>query len=113
MARITALLLGICAALALGTSTARAGAWQFVETSCTPVSSPPLACSEEGTPTRPIMLPKVVATFSSPDLTGSYQFKDDPQIPGPPPVGESGDRNFSFQWAAVPPVFAPGNSATR
>src|SRR5271166_6703192 len=35
MARITALLLAICAALALGTSTARAGAWQFVETSCT------------------------------------------------------------------------------
>ena len=35
MGRITALILGICAALALGTSAARAGAWQFVETSCT------------------------------------------------------------------------------
>lgn len=113
MGRIKALLLGVCAALVLGMPAARAGAWQFVETSCQPAPgfSAPLACSEVNTnpfaPT-PIMLPKVVATFSSPDQTGSYYYNDIP--PGPP--SESGDQNFTFEWFdTFEPLAAPVPSA--
>ena len=35
----------------------------------------------------------IVATFSSPDQTGSYQFADYPY----PPI-DSGDNNFTFNW---------------
>jgi hypothetical protein len=90
MGRITALLLGICAALTLGTSAARAGAWQFVETSCQSGSS--YGCKDILNGPE-IALPVVVATFSSPDQTGSYQFADYPY----PPI-DSGDNNFTFNW---------------
>lgn len=103
MSRILALLLGVSAVLALGTSAARAGTWEFIETSCEPIPFEDsqgclnMTSSDGMTIYTPIPLPQVVATFSSPDQTGSYQAMETTQAPG-----ESGDSNFHFQWG-------PGN----
>ena len=97
MGRITALLLGICAVLALGAPAARAGAWQFVQTSC----QTPSGCL--GVP-----LPQVLGTFSSPDQTRSYQVCNGFECG---PTTESGDRNFTFHWPYAftgAPINLPG-----
>ena len=103
MGRIAALLLGICATLAFGTSAARAGAWQFVETGCQSIG--PDGCLNTLFPPTTIALPEIVATFSSPDQSGTYMFTDDaggveyvPLPPGFPPNSGSGDANFTFDW---------------
>ena len=96
MGRITALLLGICAALTLGTSAARAGTWQFVETSCSlgiSFAPPPQTVPCTSVPSFG-PLPQVLGTFSSPDQIGSYQFTSVNGVP----TGESGDTNFTFHW---------------
>jgi hypothetical protein len=113
MGRITALILGICAALAFGMSPARAGTWQFVETGCFIPNS-----GLQPTPCMGVSLPQVLGTFSSPDQTGSYQSIDFARPRGPPP-SESGDRNFTFHWLdpfggiSLPDVLGSGSCDCR
>jgi hypothetical protein len=103
MTRVSTALLGFCSALALGTFGAKATTYNFIETSC--------ASMNGGCPGGPNgfdvpSLPAVIATFSSPDATGQYQFDS---IGSDPPF-ESGDTDFSLQWAGTgdAPVSAGG-----
>ena len=72
--------------------------WTYFATSCYGCGAPPPTFTLFYSPSR------AIATFSSPDRSGTYSFSQS-QLGGAPVI--MGNDDFNFSWNGIPPVIAP------